>query len=253
MSWLQSLLIALSTFSKVPMVQLSWDKDAAKNSVLFLPVVGILVGGLWWLWYQLARYLALDSIFFATLATVLPILITGGIHLDGFLDTIDALSSHQTKERKLEILKDPNIGAFGFIYGSVYLITWFGLSSSVYQMEGSGIIALGFILSRSLGVLTTLLLPKARSSGMLQAMATNKSNNSVRIFYLFLSATVLGLMIAIAWPLGLTVLVLTGLTFFNYLSQAKRQFGGATGDTTGYFISLCELVVVVGVWLGGVW
>lgn len=43
----------------------------------------------------------------------MPLLVTGGIHIDGFSDTMDALSSHAERQKKLEIMDDPHIGAFG--------------------------------------------------------------------------------------------------------------------------------------------
>ena len=55
---------------------------------------------------------------------VAPIIITGGIHMDGFLDTQDALGSYQPRERRLEILKDSHAGAFAIISCAVYLMMY---------------------------------------------------------------------------------------------------------------------------------
>lgn len=64
---------------------------------------------------------------FASIAVCIPLLVTGGIHMDGYMDTVDALSSHQSVEKKLEILKDPNAGAFAVIYCGIYLLLSLGL------------------------------------------------------------------------------------------------------------------------------
>ena len=61
----------------------------------------------------------------------MPVIITGGIHLDGFVDTMDAINSYQPIERKLEILKDSHIGAFALISCVTYFIISFGLWSEI--------------------------------------------------------------------------------------------------------------------------
>ena len=68
-----------------------------------------------------------SGVLFAAAAACLPLLITGGIHMDGFMDTVDALASHQSRERKLEILKDSACGAFAVLYCGVYLLLSFAL------------------------------------------------------------------------------------------------------------------------------
>lgn len=68
---------------------------------------------------------------FTAVLILIPVLITGGIHLDGLLDTADALSSYKTKEEKLEILKDSHAGAFAIIIG----ICWFVLDFGIYSRQ----------------------------------------------------------------------------------------------------------------------
>ena len=58
--------------------------------------------------------------------SIIPILITGGFHIDGFMDTQDAINSYKPREKKLEILKDPHIGAFAVISLLAYSIFWAG-------------------------------------------------------------------------------------------------------------------------------
>ena len=75
-----------------------------KYALCFFPAVGVFCTGALWLWYALCCTLGVSGVLFAAVAAALPLLITGGIHMDGFMDTVDALSSHQSKERKLEIM-----------------------------------------------------------------------------------------------------------------------------------------------------
>lgn len=129
----ESLLIALSTYSAVPVPQLDWNEKNMRYAICFFPAVGVLCGAALWLWAVLAQATGMSGVLFAAIAACLPILVTGGIHMDGYLDTVDALSSHQTCEKKLAIMKDANCGAFAVIYGGVYLLAYAGFAYEVVR------------------------------------------------------------------------------------------------------------------------
>ena len=96
----ESLLIALSTYSAVPVPQFEWNEKNMRYAICFFPAVGVLCGAALWLWAVLAQATGMSGVLFAAIAACLPILVTGSIHMDGYLDTVDALSSHQTREKK---------------------------------------------------------------------------------------------------------------------------------------------------------
>ena len=87
-----------------------------RYAMCFFPVIGAVIGGLLSLWICLTGD-STGSLFRASVAVLIPLIVTGGIHLDGLLDTADALSSYKTMEEKLEILKDSHTGAFAIIVG----------------------------------------------------------------------------------------------------------------------------------------
>ena len=122
---MKSLIIAFAMYSKFPMPRVDWEKKALSWALCWFPLVGLAVGAVLWLWLALAGWLGFGVVFTAALALLLPIALSGGIHLDGFCDTCDALSSHQSRERKLEILKDSHTGAFAIICCGLYLLVFF--------------------------------------------------------------------------------------------------------------------------------
>lgn len=73
------------------------------------------------------------NVVFAGVMTLLPVLVNGGIHMDGFLDTMDALNSYGSREKKLEILKDSRTGAFAVIGFGLYLVASLALWSEANQ------------------------------------------------------------------------------------------------------------------------
>ena len=118
----ESLLIALSTYSAVPVPQFDWNEKNMRYAICFFPAVGVLCGAALWLWAVLAQATGMSGVLFAAIAACLPILVTGGIHMDGFMDTSDALASWQSPEKRLEILKDSHVGAFAVLGCAGYLL-----------------------------------------------------------------------------------------------------------------------------------
>jgi adenosylcobinamide-GDP ribazoletransferase len=178
----------------------------------------------------------------SALLTALPVAVTGGIHLDGFCDTVDALSSHASREKKLEILKDSNAGAFAVIWCCVWFLMYFGLTA---RLSSAVTVAAGFVLSRALAAWGVDRIPSARA-GM---GATLKSGSRFPWWMLgiYLAAY---LAVEAAWgeliP-ALAALVAAVVFYIFYRSMALRQFGGFTGDLAGWFVQVCELVILAAV------
>ena len=93
MRWIQSFLVAMSTYSALPMPQFEWNRQNMKYAICFFPAVGILLGGALWGWYRLGLAADMGGVLFAAVSVGLPVFLTGGIHMDGFMDTVDALAS----------------------------------------------------------------------------------------------------------------------------------------------------------------
>ncbi len=238
--------IAFSMYSKIPMPSTNWDKKNMKYAMCFFPLVGGVIGLLTVLWGYIASKFQIGGILYASILTILPILITGGIHFDGFLDTMDALSSYQPIEKKLEILKDPHTGAFAIISGITYFIFYFGVLSEV-KGEGLIIVAIGFMLSRALSGLSIVTFTCAKNSGLAASFSDAAQKDKVKytmIVYILLCS--LGVML-INSILGIATIIIALSVFIYYKSMSKKKFGGITGDIAGYFLQICELSMAIGV------
>ena len=133
-----SFIVAFSMYSKIPMPRADWTRENMKYSMCFFPWVGLVIGALEFGWFHLAVWLGFGTIFRTAVLVLIPVLVTGGIHLDGLLDTADAMSSWREKERRLEILKDSHAGAFAVIIGLCYFVICFGAASEVTRESTSG-------------------------------------------------------------------------------------------------------------------
>ena len=109
---IRSLLTAFSTYSRIPVPQVEWNEENRRYSMCFFPLVGLVIGLFLWGWLALCRCSGIGPLIRGAVAALLPLAITGGIHMDGYMDTTDALASWQPVEKRLEILKDSHAGAF---------------------------------------------------------------------------------------------------------------------------------------------
>ena len=109
MGVIRAIVIAFSMFSALPMPRVEWKEKNMRWSLCAFPLVGAVIGGVCWFWVWLCGLLAFPAVLQAAGLCAVPVLLTGGIHLDGFADTHDALASHAEPARRREILKDPHM------------------------------------------------------------------------------------------------------------------------------------------------
>lgn len=247
----KSLVVAFSTYSKLPMPRIDWDEKSMKYSMCCFPFVGLVIGCLLMLLNMLCEYMSFAPLVRGLIFTSIPILVTGGIHMDGFMDTVDAKSSYRSKEERLEILKDPHAGAFAIIYGCLYIIASIVLFSAMEQ-EKLIYIAMGYVYARILSGLSVVTLKKAKENGMLAttAKASEKSVRWILLIELLVCVVALMLLFLVTgtskgFLYGITVVLAGVVSFLYYWWTAYRWFGGITGDLAGYFLQICELSFLI--------
>ncbi|HEX3075979.1 MAG TPA: adenosylcobinamide-GDP ribazoletransferase [Lachnospiraceae bacterium] len=243
---IQSLMIAFSMYSKIPMPRVEWNEKNMKYSMCFFPLVGLVLGAICYAVATLLYRGELTSLSIASIMTVLPIAVTGGIHVDGLLDTIDALHSYGDREKKLAILKDPHTGAFAIIGACCYFILNLGVWSEMPK-EALPVIAISYVLTRALSGFSIVTFPLAKSSGLAATFQDMSQKMKVRITMLIYIFLCFGAMLLIDVSLGLTTFVIAAGVFLYYYGICRKHFGGITGDLAGYFLQVCELAILIGV------
>ncbi|MEG2295625.1 MAG: adenosylcobinamide-GDP ribazoletransferase, partial [Oscillospiraceae bacterium] len=245
-SLLHGIFTAFSMYSTIPMPQITWNKSSMNHTFCFFPLIGLLIGIMVYAWVFLGNLLSLSPFFFACGMVAIPLFISGGIHLDGLIDTSDALSSNQALERKLEILKDPHVGAFGVMSCSLYFIFQFGISAQFFENTiFLPIVCIGFILSRTLGALSVINFKIAKSSGLAYVFGTNSNKKKVRIVLYCYLILLFSMALMTHFMMGCSLIFVCTTLFFCYKKMAYKQFGGITGDLAGYFIVLLELFILL--------
>ena len=255
---IRGIAVAFSTYSKIPMPQFVWKEEDMRYSMCFFPWIGAVIGAIFWGWFRLSALLGISTLAFILISAALPLIITGGFHVDGFMDTMDALHSYQPRERKLEILKDPHAGAFAIIGCGVYLVLYGALFSEL-DFRGCLLFAGTFAAERALSGMSVVLFPMARQDGLAASFSQAALKRVVRIVMAgYLAASAAFFLIISEWLFdslipGFLCLASSMLVFFWYYRMSVREFGGITGDLAGYFLQICELALlgasVLGVWI----
>lgn len=231
--------IAFSMFSALPVPQVPWDETHIRWMLAAFPLVGLATGGACWAWNTLCIALALPDILRGAGLCLLPVLITGGIHLDGCADTWDALASHASPERRQEILKDPRMGAFAAIRLCCYFLASFALWTSLPRYDGPAFL-LSFCLSRALSGLAIAAFPLARDTGLAHAFAAAADRRRLRALLAVLSA-LLAALLCLRGAAGIAMAAAALAVFLFYRHMARVSFGGVSGDLAGWFLQTAEL------------
>lgn len=232
---LQTIAVAFAMFSAVPVPQFAWNEKNMRYAMCAFPLIGLLCGVLW----CVCGALPLPTPARAAGFCLVPVWVTGGIHLDGYADTCDALSSYGDRAKKLEILKDPHCGAFAVIRLCSYFVAYLALCACVEFTPQVGLIwTLALVLERTLSGFAVAAFPLAKNTGLAHTFATAADRTTVRKVLDALSIVLEIALLALGgWALVLVALI----CLWRYHTVACKQFGGITGDLAGWFLQKTEL------------
>lgn len=271
MKIIKSILIAFSLYSRLPVPVFKWEDDEYDHAITFLPLIGAVIAALifmlmrgcelfcpyitdvWGRGAESGSPLNFDaatdlllSLAVVALMALIPILVTGGFHLDGYMDVSDARNSFADKEKRLEIMKDPHIGAFAIISLVKLVLLYFASLALLvcnWRVTGErkylGVYALSFMIVRAVCAITCYALPKAKPDGMLQRETGGLKRSDASVLVKELG---MALILSVFLDVWSTVTVIVGLLVFTfyYIRFTRADFGGVTGDTAGYFVVMGE-------------
>lgn len=215
----------------------NWSAGDSGRAAVWYPFVGLVIGVLTWLGWRGAT-LVFPSFVAGIIALVIWVLLTGGLHLDGLADCCDGLFVSATRERRLEIMKDPHVGAFGVI-GLILVLLLKAAALSVLSLSSG----LGIMLAASLArwcILLAALFPQARASGMGADFASG-----FRRSFLLWGAIIPAALAVFTGVQGLFALLAGVGAAAAVLWFAKSRIGGVTGDVFGMTVEIVEVVALL--------
>ena len=243
---LTGLVLSLQFFTALP-IRKAFEMNAKSVTIMYgaIPLIGLGIGALQAIFLTVNdTYFSLSPLFTAILMVVIHFLATGGLHMDGVVDTGDAYFSYRDQKKRLEILDDPRIGAFGAMTLVLFVILKIGI---LYELLLRGVPFLYIILvpfiSRQAVILVFITTNPSKETGI--ASYFKKTVNEQTLLWMTITYFIVILALAIAlqnWILLIlcgVLLVFTGV----YRSWAKRNFGGISGDLLGAIFEWAELVL----------
>lgn len=238
--WIYGFFMAWGMFLAIPCPKKIWSESARRRMLACLPLVGLIAGGVWalcaWLGGFLPRPIG------ALLCAAAPWLVTGFLHLDGFMDVCDAVMSRRDMETRRRILKDSHCGAFAVICMVLLAMGQWSAFLSARSLSLWGL-ALIPVASRSCAALVVLTLRPLDSS---QYSAMQRGGGPVWFAAVCLTASaVLPLLLAGSFAPAMTAVGCALAAWYGY-----RQLDGMSGDVSGFALTVGELwgVLTLAVW-----
>ncbi|MCR5398286.1 MAG: adenosylcobinamide-GDP ribazoletransferase [Lachnospiraceae bacterium] len=252
---LRSFVMAFSKYSISPKSAYERNKENCSYIMLFLPLIGIIICAIINRWAVLYPYACDFPVLPAVVCSVVPIILSAGVHLEGFVRTTDAISSHKSKEDKLHII---GVDAHGGYSSMIVAICIFLISIGIWSempIDGIFVVAFGYVISRALFAISVLTVKHASTAnGKIDCYVPDSKISLwiqvlINIGYILVSAY---LMIKIAGTfstprpsVAIACLIGAAITYIFYIAVSLRHFGGITEETGGFFVVLCELVIPI--------
>ena len=237
---IRGFITAMRTLTILPMP--GKDAERMANALYYFPLVGALIGGLVTLVAWLMGNVLAWPVGAGVAGMFVSAWITRGLHLDGLSDTVDGFYGAATRERRLEIMKDHHVGAFGVVAIVLVLLLKSAALSQLAIYGHWAWIPVPFILARLIQVLLAVTLPYARNEGGKAEAFVKQAGVSHFIVASILALVLCGLLIQLS---GLALFVVTFLIGHLLARWMKRAFGGVTGDLLGFSNELVECVLLL--------
>jgi adenosylcobinamide-GDP ribazoletransferase len=233
--------MSLGMFTRLPLPFHIWDEKHTAVMISSFPIVGLVIGTLWWLWIVLLTFLNMPLMLAAALSSLAPFFIAGFIHLDGYMDTSDAILSYRDIKDRIRILKDPLVGAFAVVMLIILLLLQF---SAVYSIVENGkylplVISIS-VISRCCSTFSIFTLRHMSESNYTPLL---KEGTGIfhKVFVVVVGVVTTGLTFLYGGVVGLLVILAVILGYGVAIRKASKSLNGISGDLLGYAMVIGEL------------
>ena len=240
---MSSILLALQFFTVIPVNKnLPMEKRSITGMYSIFPWIGAGIGAI----SCLVLYFEWSSLMTGFSIVLLGVVLSGGLHMDGFIDTSDAFFSYKDRLKRFEILEDPRVGAFGVMAVVFLAIGKVIIVSEVLSTESFHwifVLLIPFFSRVTLGLLFSLT-NSAKTSGLAYYFKQKINANVVLIAtacHFFIGLSMLGWMTN--WMVAVTVAIVLFVFICLFRSWILKNFGGVTGDLLGASVEISEVVL----------
>jgi len=245
---MKAMLQAVSFLTRIPVPNLNYSTADWQRSVRYYPLVGALIGLLLWV-VHLGAMTTFSPQVSAVITLLFWVYLTGGLHLDGWMDLADGLGSNRSREQMLAIMKDSRVGAMGVIAAiSLFLLKGVALFDILSQPGTARLIAVP-LAARTLVMVMMRSFPYLARDGIALGM-----RETLNLWSLICGCA---FMLLIGWYLGawqmLLAIGIAALIAVVFAVRVIRKLGGLTGDVYGALIESTEAVCLLGLLAVGRW
>ncbi|MCL5257602.1 MAG: adenosylcobinamide-GDP ribazoletransferase [Chloroflexi bacterium] len=238
---MRNLLTALGFLTVVPVPEGAGGAEEFGRSFPYFPVVGLFLGGVLVLLNYLLGLVFAPVVVNALLVVALVVL-TGGLHVEGLMDSCDGILNSSPPERRLEIMKDSRVGAFGVLGAVSALLLKFATISVLAGDTRVVALLIAPVLSRWAMVFAALHFPYGRAGGGLGSLFLQTTGRNA----LLVATSLAVVLAALLWQVaGLLLLILVLLVTYGGAKFVMRRIPGLTGDVYGAINEVCEVVVLL--------
>jgi len=236
--------MAFGMFCAVPMPY-KWDDSSAKYVMPFLPFVGVLIGAIWWGAAELLVLSGIHILLAAALLMLITFIAAGFIHLDGYIDTSDAILSRRSLEEKQRILKDPYSGAFAVIMVAILFILQFAAAFAVIENgKFFKLLIIIPVISRCCTAMFMLCLRPMAKGGYANLFRPAAAAPH-RIFTIMLTVCAFVLSWFLAGVFGIIISGAVVLGCAIAMACASISLKGVSGDLAGFSLVAGELCGII--------
>lgn len=240
---MKELFVAISFFTRIPIkIKSEVTEDEFYSAMRLQPLVGLIIGGLLYLLHSFLLSAADDVR--ALILVSFYIIITGGLHIDGFMDSIDGLLSNRDKARILEIMKDSRVGSFGVLGMLILFMVYF----IFFKYAGGMILVIMPVAGRAGALLSAAITHYAKEKMDLGGRFVEETKLKHAVLAIAFTAVISGLLeVSSLVPLGVAM-----ISAYFITKAVEAKIGGTTGDTTGMIIEVTQAVFLISAYLYGI-
>lgn len=246
MALVDAVALAFACFSRIPMRRARWEGAGMRYLLAALPVVGLLLAALSALAFLGADALGLGPFARGVAVSCVPVVVCGGLHLDGLCDVCDALSSHAGPEVRQRIMKDPHVGAFAVV-GLVGCMLLFVAAATELTCLHLASFCASYVVSRCLVAYATITWPARPGQGMAASLKEAADVRVVRLLAVLELVCVLAALCLVDVWCACAAVAAAGVCFCWVWRLCSRELGGMSGDVAGFLLVTVELSVQVAV------
>ena len=254
MKTIKGLIMSIQFFTSIPIsYEVPMDRVHIEKAIKTFPLLGLLQGIFYtFLLYGLVQWTPFSSLAVGFVWLTDPP--TGGLHLDGWMDASDAFFSYRDKQKRLEIMKDPRIGAFGALSVIVLLSARFLFIYEItLQTVASTYILIALIpfLSKSVMGILLIKVRAAKEDGLGTLFKKASTPYTLWVYPVYMVIVFSGSLLLLAEALSgaLALLLMTMVVLFIVARKVVKWFGGITGDVLGASVEGVEIVLWMTLWL----